>query len=72
VEQIMKIIEIIKNGMLSVADSIVEPRNYSYPKVGGFECDQEHLTGDIRTVGCDMKKAIKKYGSEQSYKRSGT
>jgi len=70
VEQIMKIIELIKEGMLSIADSTVEPRVYVYPVAGGFQRDQEKLSNDVRVVGNDMKKAIKKYGSQQPYKSS--
>lgn len=67
----MKLIQFIRNGMLAIADSNIESRNYSYPKTGGFERDRQKLSGDMRQVGKDMKKVMDRHGSKQPYKRSG-
>lgn len=65
----MSIVKFIVDGMLSVAESNVEVRNYRRPENNGFEQDRKNLTGDVKQVGRDMRKVITKHGS--SYKRTG-
>jgi hypothetical protein len=66
---VMDIIQFLKNGLLSIADPIVEPRSYVYPKSRGFS-GMEKLSGDTRIIGDDMGKAIKKYGGKQPHTRA--
>jgi hypothetical protein len=63
----MSIVKFILDGMLSIAGSNVEVRNYRSPD-NGFRRDRENLSGDVKQVGTDMRKVITKHGS--SYKRT--
>lgn len=64
----MSIAKYVVDGLISIADSVVATRTHRYAKSGGFDCDRRRLSGDVRAVGSDMKKAIATYGSEQPYK----
>lgn len=64
----MKLIKILRRGMIGIAEATVDVRNY--PELGGFQRDNDRLSGDVKKVGNDLRKAIKSHGS--SYKRTST
>ena len=68
----MKLTKIFYDGLISIADAVVDPRTHSYPRSSGFQRDQRQLSGDVRKVGSDMKKAIDKYGRKQPYEHSSS
>ncbi len=52
------ILRIISTGFELIADGYTQPRQYTYPEKDGFVRDHSRLTGDVRRVGVDIKKAI--------------
>lgn len=65
----MDILKILRRGLVSIAESYVDRRDYVRPEDGPKK-DHDNLVGDVRMVGTDINQAINTYG-EQSYKRPG-
>ena len=66
----MNIKNLIVQGLTTIADSYVSPRDYARPSKDGFRRDQAKLRSDVRRIGADMKTTIDRHG-KQSYKPSG-
>jgi hypothetical protein len=62
----MKLMKLFRRGFINIADINVEAR--AYPELGGFKRDNDKLSGDVKKVGADMRKAIDTHGS--SHKRT--
>lgn len=63
----MKLLRLIGDGLIAMAEPYAEPRKYAYPKLNGFKNDNEKLKGDVSVVGRGVSKSIKEHGRKQSY-----
>ena len=62
------LMRLLESGVITIADAYTHPRGYVRPSDHGFETDRQHLIGDVRQLGSDMRGAMKKHGGKQSYK----
>ena len=62
----MKILEFFSTGFWVIADAYIEPQDYVRPSEYGFYHDQAYLIGDIRNVGNDMRKVIRRKHVERA------
>lgn len=67
----MLLIRLLKSGVTSIVEAYTRPRDYVRPSAYGFEIDRQNMIGDVKQIGSDMREAIKKHGSGQSYKLAG-
>lgn len=64
-----KFFNIIADGITSIADTYVSPRDYVYPNRTGFQADRARLRGDVARVGRGMTKVIQTKHGKQSNSR---